>query len=785
MIEKKTLNTLEFDKILAQLAGFAASDYAAGKIKETVPAASLSLARTLISETAEADKVLYEYSKAPMLAVDDVSEALALSTRFSVLTIPDLLKIGRLLKVSRNLNSLEGLPAIPLLKEKVRCLYSDKSLEDGIYDAFPTDTDVSDNASAELKFIRNRIRKTNDSIKAKLNSFVTGAMYSKYLQDGLVTIRGDRYVIPVKAEYKGAVPGLIHDQSSSGATLFVEPMAVVEMNNELKTLLLEEKAEIDKILRRFTAEIAAVASELTLNLEVITDLDVIFSRAMLARKMHATMPVLNDTGYISIDSGRHPLIDAKKVVPVSIRVGRGFDILLITGPNTGGKTVTLKLCGLFTVMALSGLFIPARNAELSIFDGIFCDIGDEQSIEQNLSTFSSHMKNIINIVEKLTRNSLLLFDELGAGTDPAEGAALAVAITDYVLSSGAKAVITTHFNDLKEFSVRTDRVENASMDFDIDTFAPTYHLIMGSIGASNALQIAKRLGLKTEITEKALSLISNEKKDFENVLLSAETTRKRAEILVDEAKADRDEAARLLSEIKSERNYLKEQREKLNENVRKETKRLIESSVYEAEEVIEEIRSVLAKGDELEESDLFQVRKLKKRLENFAASYDEDEVLDIKEDPSPLNKGDTVFVKTINQTGILKSITPKGAEVRVGNVVMQVKQGDFCKIKPQKGGALKGRKTVSANISASIAQTAKSELMLIGMNREEAIENVNNFLASASLAGLSEVRIVHGKGMGVLRAAVQKHLVDNPYAAEFRDGGYYEGERGVTIVKIK
>lgn len=544
-----------------------------------------------------------------------------------------------------------------------------------------SETEVADNASNELRAIRIRIRKLNDNVRSKLQLFITSPKYSKYLQDNIITVRGDRYVIPVKSDCKGTIPGLVHDQSASGSTLFVEPMQIVELNNELKVELVNEQLEIEKILRNFSNQIEGCADGITYSYNTVVDMDMVFAKAQLAREYKATKPELNEDGVIDIRAGRHPLIDQKKVVPVSLALKKDEKMLLITGPNTGGKTVTLKLVGLFTLMAMSGLFIPAKSANLSIFDGVYSDIGDEQSIEQSLSTFSSHIKNTIGILDVITDKSLVLFDELGAGTDPGEGAALAVSIAEYLLRVGAKSFITSHFNDLKEFSLVTKGVVAASMEFDSNTFCPTYKLVMGAIGSSNALAIAKKLGLSDEIIENAKSKISVEKRQFDNVLTAAEKTRMKAAELVSEASIDRENAAKALKDAEIEKKRIEEKREKLDESIRKETKRLIENSVEEANDILEQIKEILNKP-QVEDKDLFEARKLKKQLENMTADYEKEAVVEDVKDDSPLKIGDNVFVKSLQKKGKLTSVNQRGeAVVAFGKLTTKVKKDDYYKVK--------------------------------------------------------------------------------------------------------
>lgn len=682
MFDQKSLTTLEYPKILDRLATFAQSQGGKKKASELVPYEKIADALHALNETAEADRVLFEYSLSPSFAVDDIGDILVKAKKGATLAIPDIMKVGRSLRVSRRLKyTIDKVKDCPLLADMAMGLFENETLEKKIFDAFLSETEVADNASNELRAIRIRIRKLNDNVRSKLQLFITSPQYSKYLQDNIITVRGDRYVIPVKSDCKGTIPGLVHDQSASGSTLFVEPMQIVELNNELNVELVNEQLEIEKILRNFSNQIEGCADGITYSYNTVVDMDMVFAKAQLAREYKATKPELNEDGVIDIRAGRHPLIDQKKVVPVSLALKKDEKMLLITGPNTGGKTVTLKLVGLFTLMAMSGLFIPAKSANLSIFDGVYSDIGDEQSIEQSLSTFSSHIKNTIGILDVITDKSLVLFDELGAGTDPGEGAALAVSIAEYLLRVGTKSFITSHFNDLKEFSLVTKGVVAASMEFDSNTFCPTYKLVMGAIGSSNALAIAKKLGLSDEIIENAKSKISVEKRQFDNVLTAAEKTRMKAAELVSEASIDRENAAKALKDAEIEKKRIEEKREKLDESIRKETKRLIENSVEEANDILEQIKEILNKP-QVEDKDLFEARKLKKQLENMTADYEKEAVVEDVKDDSPLKIGDNVFVKSLQKKGKLTSVNQRGeAVVAFGKLTTKVKKDDYYKVK--------------------------------------------------------------------------------------------------------
>lgn len=682
MFDEKSLNTLEYGKILSLLAAHAQSEGGKALCLALRPATTAGEASLALDITAEADRTLFEFSVSPSFAVDDIEETVVKSEKGAVLSIPEILRVGRALRVARRLvKAVTPVLGVPGLKAMLGTLFSDDKLEKDIFDSFISDTEVADNATPELRAIRLRIRKLGDGVKTKLQLFVTSPTYHKYLQDSIVTVRGDRYVIPVKSEFKGAISGLVHDQSASGATLYIEPMQIVELNNELKTEKLNEQAEIERILRNFSTMISAHADRLKASYASIVEMDAIFARAQLAHEMKAVRPDLNEAGELAVKEGRHPLIDAKKVVPLTLALRADEHMLLITGPNTGGKTVTLKMTGLFVCMALSGLYLPAKSAKVPVFDGVYSDIGDEQSIEQSLSTFSAHIKNIIGILGKITPHSLVLFDELGAGTDPGEGAALAVSISDYVMSTGAKFLVTSHFNDLKEYALTTPGVVAASMEFDTATFRPTFKLVMGAIGTSNALDIATTLGLDPGIVERARGRISAEKRQFDSVLSAAEQTRRRAEQLVSDASLDRERAASALREAEQEKRIIVEKREKLDESIRRETKKLIEDSVEEADEILDRLKE-LANKETVEDKDVFEARALKRKLENLSAKYDTESVVEDAPDPTPLHVGDDVWVRSLAKRGRLKGINARGeAEVQFGKLVVKVKNGDYYKVK--------------------------------------------------------------------------------------------------------
>ncbi|MBR3685805.1 MAG: endonuclease MutS2 [Clostridia bacterium] len=781
-MQDRTLKALEFHKILDSVASYASSEPAREAVREIRPMRELSYVNELLDEVYEADKIAFEYATNLSFAFDNIDFVLEKASVMSVLTMGELLRVARMLRVARSVKTTIGkVPdeSLKLLKSLANSIYTDKTLEEDIDNAIISDTEMHDRASDELRSIRIRIKKTGEQIKSKLYSYLTSPTYSKYLQDNIVTVRGDRYVIPVRAECKSAIPGLIHDQSASGQTIYVEPMAIVELNNVLKTHILEEQAEIERILRKFTVRVSTSVEQIKESFDKIVRLDVIFAKAYYANATRSVRPTMNEKGIVRIERGRHPLIDKDKVVPTDIRVGDDFDLLFITGPNTGGKTVSLKLTGLLTIMASSGMYVPCREAELALFDDVFCDIGDEQSIEQNLSTFSSHIANIVKIIDNISPNTLVLLDELGAGTDPTEGASLAMSISSYIKESGAKAIITTHYNELKEYAVVTDRCENASMDFNPLTYNPTYRLIVGTPGASNALLIARKLGLKESIIQEAQAGIQDGKLEFENVLQALELARRNALENQERTQKALEEAEETKKAVERERDRLYIQRERLNENVRKETKRLVEDAMEEANEIIETLRDIL---DEPSEQNLFKARKLRKSLEKYIISEDNEFEGFGEEAEGEIKVGDIVLVKALKVEGEVKEITKNNVVVRLGKMNSNFKLDALVKLKSRK----KEIKKETTPTTHTLRNEAFSpELMLLGMRADEASHALEAYLDKALLAGVNEVRIVHGYGTGKLREVVRGALKKHSQVKEYRDGIYGEGERGVTIVKLK
>ena len=678
------VRSLELDKILSAVALCAGSEKGKQSVLSTQPSADLLTVTQLQKETEEAYYAMNRCNCYPSFEVDDITECIMRAKKMSMLTMGELLKIARLLRLTRNLkNSIGKLDGniAPILTKMSNQLFLQNTLAEEIDRSIFSETEMNDCASERLGAIRREIKRNGERLRAKLNSYISVPEYQKALQDSVVTMRGDRYVIPVKREFKGVIAGLVHDRSASGQTLYVEPMAIVEMNNELKMLLADEKTEIERILHEFTARVSVISDELLADYEIITTMDVIFARAAYALSTRSTRPVLNQRGYIDIKRGRHPLIDKERVVPVSVSIGKDYNILLITGPNTGGKTVSLKLVGLFVLMTECGLFIPAEEeSEVSVFDHVFCDVGDEQSIEQSLSTFSSHIKNIVEIMRDYNERSLILLDELGAGTDPDEGAALAVCITDRILKSGAKAIITTHYGKLKEYSYSTQGVENASMDFDPETYEPTFHLIIGIPGTSNALQIAERLGLDKEIIQEAKGKVGADRVNFDEVLMSADQARRQAEKEKETGKELNDALREEKRALQDEKNKLFLLREKLAATVRSEVKRRVAESLEEVNEILAELKKLL---DEPQPKDYFEAAKLRKRIEEIAnrEEVDEDE-LEPELVGGVADVGDEVYIKKISKIATVVGLKRNGDYiVKIGNFTTTVKRGAAQKVK--------------------------------------------------------------------------------------------------------
>lgn len=791
MISEKVLLSLEFDKIQRLCAEYAVLESGKRAICEEKPTSNSDEAEFLLKKTQEAYKLLFDYGVAGVDYFDELTDELARAKRNSTLSMGELLRVARMLRSSRIVyNSMtaiddEGITALRALAES---LYCDKYLEDDIFGKILSDDRMSDNASETLAFIRRKIKRLNEQVKERLAYYVRSQ--GKFLQDSIVTMRGDRYVIPVKSEFRGQVKGFIHDQSASGSTIFVEPTEVLELNNDLRTANLEEQAEIERILSDLTAKVGLIASRLDNNAEILCELDCAFAKATYAYRTKAVKPKIDDNGYINIPKGRHPLIDSAKVVPVSLSLGSGYRYLLITGPNTGGKTVTLKLTGLFCVMAATGYYIQCTDgAYISVFDKIFVDVGDEQSIEQNLSTFSSHMRNLIDITENVDDKSLVLVDEMGAGTDPDEGSALARAILERLVEKKSFGIVTTHYSALKEYAFTGKDVMNASMDFDEDTFAPLYKLNIGLAGSSNAIKIALRLGLSQDIANKANSFLSEKKLSFENVLQEADKTRRAAEKQLEEYEVVTRESKAELDAVLAERAKLEKEREKLFLNAKIESRRIVNESVEEAEEILAEIKAILDK-DEIDGGDLIRARTLRNKLEEQKYKLDrEAEVVptDKHIDGEKIKTGDRVYIPSMEADGIIISVNRKKqvCDVNLGDKRVNLSFAALYQPRKKSEKAKKATQQVTVKIDRSNFTAPEMQINVIGLNVDEALDKVIGFLDRAVLNNLPEVKIIHGVGLKKLSTAIHDMLRKNPHVDSFRFGKYGEGEHGVTFVTMK
>ena len=798
-MNRKAIEKTELNKILSLVAEYAVLDGSRERLKSLSPETDLSAAKKSLELTEECVKLLFTYGVGKIEYFPPFADELERAAKGSALSCGEILSACNLLRAARIAHSGiagvtdEEIKAVRVLADR---LYFDAALEEDIQTKILSDTEVSDYASDRLYTIRREIRSLNERIRSRLAEYLTGEE-GKYLQDGIVTMRDNRYVLPVRAEYKRNIKGFIHDRSASGATFFIEPEQVLEMNNELRSLAIDEKEEVERILGELSRRVGFMGKELVSDIEVLEELDGFYARAEYAYKLSCVKPSVNASGIVSFDCGRHPLIDRKKVVPVTLSLGRDYRFLLISGPNTGGKTVTLKMVGLFCLMAMCGLFIPAKRAEVSVFREIYCDIGDSQSIEESLSTFSSHVTNIVEIVDNADKNSLVLIDELGGGTDPDEGQALAKAVVSYLLRAGGTGVVTTHYSALKEFAFATDGIENACMEFDSDTLRPLYVIKIGLPGSSNALAISRRLGLKEEILEEALGNLSEGAQTFENIVRSAEESRLRADEALKETNLLKSEWQEKVKILEDEREKLQKEREKLFTSAKAEARRIINERTAEAEEILSEIEEIFAR-DSISEADLIKARTLKNRLGDKAYDNEREEFSRPQYIPAKIEKlkaGDKVFVKNINQEGVVQSVRPQKneAEVLCGNIRVRSKISDLSVLISERNAQNDKKKPAGKRVSDRV-QVSKNltpkplpslELNVIGMTVQEALPEVEAFIDGAVCANLEEVRIVHGVGTGKLRAGIQDYLKKHRNVEEFRLGKYGEGETGVTIVKIK
>ncbi len=791
-MNQKALKTLEYDKIIHRLTGHAASAGAKERCEKLQPSASLWEIERAQTQTADALRRVYQKGSVSFGGIRDVRGSIKRLQIGGILGMGELRQIMSLLETADKVqqygahenaeekaDSLDESfgfldPVTALAKEIRRCILADD--------------EMADDASPALFSIRRSMRQMNDKVHSTLTSMVNGAMRT-YLQDAVITMRDGRYCLPVKAEHRSQVPGMIHDQSATGSTLFIEPMAVVKLNNEFKELLLKEQQEMEKILSDLSEKAAAWADQITGDYDILVELDFIFAKAMLAKEMDAVRPIFNDQRRIRIKDGRHPLLDPKKVVPVTVRLGDDFRLLIITGPNTGGKTVSLKTVGLFTLMGQAGLHIPAfEGSELGVFDNVFADIGDEQSIEQSLSTFSSHMTTIVKILKEMDTNSLVLFDELGAGTDPTEGAALAVSILDHLQKQGIRTMATTHYSELKIYALSTEGVENACCEFDVESLRPTYRLLIGIPGKSNAFAISSRLGLPDFLIEDAKTHLSAKDENFEDVIAELEHSRITLEKEQMEIQSYKEEIRKLRNELQRKQENIDQRREKLLKDANDKAAAILQEAKDYADETIKNFHK-FGKAN-ISIKDMEQQRsKLREKIDSAQSKSQSKNTAKPKKKvkADKLHIGDKVRVLSLNLEGTVSTLPNAKGDlfVQMGILRSQVNLNDLEYI----GEAEQPYATKSASGSGKIRMSksalVSTEINLIGMTVDEAIGHLDKYLDDAYLAHVPSVRIVHGKGTGALRNAVHQQLKRSKYVKSFRLGTFGEGDAGVTIAEFK
>jgi len=774
-LEEKTLKLLEFDKVKAELAKHATSSLGKELVESLVPFDNFMRVKHELRETKEAYDMLNLGKEPPFGGLSDVRDEIVRASKGAVLDGAELLEISATLRLALRMKQYLESSSFPWLLQLGHRLDPLSHLYRAIEETFDEDGKVADSASPELSRIRKELTIASKRLEEKLSNMIRSSEMQKYLQESLITRRGDRLVIPVKKEYRAQVPGIIHDQSASGATLFIEPASVVELNNGIRLLKEQEGEEVRRILRELSFQVGQEKEKLLLNIETLARLDFAFAKARYAYALKATEPEISTEGFFDVDQARHPLLKGD-VVPIDYNLGKDFRTLIITGPNTGGKTVTLKTIGLMILMAQAGLFIPAaEGAKLLFRKAVYADIGDEQSIEQSLSTFSSHLSNIIPILNKADEDSLVLLDELGAGTDPQEGAALATSILDYLHKNGALTVSTTHYSDLKSYAYFTEGVENASVEFDPETLSPTYKLIIGIPGRSNALSIARRLGLSEEIIEFAKSKLSTESLEAGSLIEKLEENRRLSEKHKEETRKLREEARELKEKLEREKLRLEKEREELKQKY----SMLALEELEKNKKLVEELISTIREKNSLEEA-----RDLRKTIEEKEKQL-KDEVQKSEKRRQKLKPtdqfkaGDQVILKQSNLPATILSIEGAKATVQAGIMKVTVPLVDL-EMMPQKDSGPK----MHISRYRSQKESIKTEINVIGKTVEEAVDEIDQYLDSAFLAGLGSVRIVHGKGTGALRKGIQEYLKAHPHVKGFRDGAQGEGGIGATVVEL-
>ncbi|MEQ8200238.1 MAG: endonuclease MutS2 [Syntrophomonadaceae bacterium] len=778
MIDKATLEKLEFNKILQQLANRTYSAGGRSLALALEPLDGLDEVNEALDLTGEAMEVIRYGEPAFLHLVKPVQGHLGKAGMGGILAGPDLLEVYFLVRAVRLAVKYTGSSKAVRLKEITAGLVSFPELEKTIHGAIDEEGYIRDDATPELKSIRRQIDTARQRIKDYLQNFIRSGNNQALLQDALITERSGRYVVPVKQEYRHEVKGIVHDESASGATLFIEPLPVVEQNNRIRSLQIEEKREEERILRVLSTAVAGAAGELAGDYHILCNLDLLFARAFLAYDMEAFRPIVNDRGKLDISRAKHPLL-GEKAVPINVSLGERFDILVITGPNTGGKTVVLKTIGLLTVMAMCGLFIPTREkSQISIFKKIYADIGDEQSIEQSLSTFSSHLKNIIRILDQADADTLVLLDELGAGTDPVEGAALARAILGDLKEKGARVVVTTHQSELKTYAYQNDRVENACVEFDPLTLSPTYELSIGTPGQSNAFEIAARLGLNGALVGKAREFVPERDAEIGNMIRQLKESRYLYETGRRELESARQQLDRERGALETERDSFQEERESTRERARQEADQYVRRIKREADEAIDELKELIKQREQPPK--WHELDQKSRKIKNLAVQMPESEV---QRDETEFKPGDYVLVRSVSQTGqVMEGPNTQGeVVVQIGGIRLTVAKEQLVRQKPKEG-----KKAISyAQTFLEKAQNISPEIDLRGKYSEDAITELDKYLEDANLAGLDRVRVIHGKGTGALRLAVRDYLQGHRYVREFRDGMRQEGGYGVTVIELK
>ena len=781
---KKDYQALELDKVLALLAEQTSFEDARQMALTLEPSNGLFEAKELLQETYDAHALSGRFGAPAFGNLHNMTNALRRAEAGAVLTTLELLRTAALLRVIRTVVEWRDKSASieTTLDRRFNALTPQKYLETKIMSAILSEEEIADNASPELANIRRKLAAAASRIRDRLDSLIRSTSMQKYLQDSIVTMRSGRYVVPVKAEFRSSVPGLVHDTSASGATVFIEPMSVVEANNEIRILHAKEQTEIDRILAELSAEVGACADSVCESYHILTELNVIFAKAHLAYKMKASLPVMNNSGRILLKKARHPLIPADKVVPTDVELGIHFDTLVVTGPNTGGKTVSLKTIGLLSLMAMCGLMIPAAdNSESSVFDQVVVDIGDEQSIEQSLSTFSAHITNIRRILDEADEKSLVLIDELGAGTDPVEGAALATAILEKLRQQGAKIASTTHYAELKSFALDTKGVENACCEFDVATLRPTYKLLIGMPGRSNAFAISERLGIRSEVVERAKELVSHENTQFESVVQKLEESRHELEQRIAEADA-------LKAEIKAERERMaaaeeeaRQKQEKELENARLQAENIITKARAQVYGVLDEIEAIRRKKDVTAEEKAklkADIRQMEDAADPIHAREQEEYHL-----PRPLKAGDNVLIFDIDKKAVVLETGKDSVLVQAGIIKTRVPLNNLRLLKEER--VTTPKRSVTRTIRSDVKRTASTEVDVRGEVVLDALMDVDRAIDSAVMQGLHQITIIHGKGTGVLRKEIQAHLKKHPSVRSFRLGVFGEGDAGVTIAELK